>query len=244
MSITRAAGLRRTLGEFAVVPLLVVSMALVGCATRPAKQMKIIAEEGLNIVRVESNPDTKEVASQPILLTPTQVASILRGVRAWERRNAIHRLVSGEAPRTRAFRDDEISFLAPAISRALAVAGPFDRVYFHLSRATETGEEETTTGWLHVRDPLLSLVLSEVHDRHPPGPDISRYDRRMPDIPEQSGSFDVTFEPEQYLEKVVSKGGIFSADQREELRIRYRDVLPMLPAHPLVEPGKESNLSP
>jgi hypothetical protein len=98
-----------------------------------------------------------------------------------------------------------------------------------MSHVTETGEQETTTGWLYVRDPLLYLVLSEVHDRHGPGPDINKYDRRMPDVPEQSGAFKVTFEPEQYLEGVRSRGGWFSADQREELRIRYHDVLPVLP---------------
>jgi hypothetical protein len=78
-------------------------------------------------------------------------------------------------------------------------------------------------------------VLSEVHDRHGPGPNISRYDRQMPDIPQTSGSFDATFEPEQYLVKVRSGGGWFSADQREELLIRYRDALPSLPVHPLSE---------
>ena len=78
-------------------------------------------------------------------------------------------------------------------------------------------------------------MLSEVHDRHGPGPNISRYDRQMPDIPQTSGSFDATFEPEQYLVKVRSGGGWFSADQREELLIRYRDALPSLPVHPLSE---------
>jgi hypothetical protein len=167
----------------------------------------------------------------------------LRGVRVWEYRNVIHRFVAGQAPRTRAFRDDEIGFLAPAISQALAQAAPSDRVYFHLGHVTETGEEETTTGWLYVRDPILTLLLSEVHDRHGPGPDISKYDRRMPDVPEQSGSFEVTFEPEQYLDKVVSRGGLFSVDQREELRILYRDALPVLPSHPLDEKARQSQSS-
>jgi len=226
-----------TVKRVAIAPIAFIAIA--GCAGKPATTTTTVAEEGFNIVRVESNLEAKQASTQPLSLAPTEVATILRGLRAWEQRNILHRLVSGEAPRTRAFRDDEITFLAPAIARALAQAGPFDRVYFHLSHATESGEEETTTGWLYVRDPLLYLVLSEVHDRHAPGPDISRYDRRMPDIPAQSGSFNVTFEPEQYLDKVVSKGGFLSADQREELRIRYRDVLPEVPPHPLGNANKE-----
>lgn len=206
----------------------------VGCAAKPPQQLTPISEEGLNVVRLEQSPDSP-TNTHPVVLTPSEVGTILRGVRVWERRNSIHRLISGEAPKTRAFRDDELSFLAPAISRALAQASPPDQIYFHLSHATPTGEEETTTGWLFVRDPILHVVLSDVHDRHGPGPNISRYDRQMPDIPETSGSFDATFEPEQYLVKVRSGGGWFSADQREELLIRYRDALPSLPVHPLSE---------
>ena len=214
-----------------------------GCAAKSPKETRPVAEEGLNVVRVETHPDARP-NTHPAALTPTEVATILRGVRTWERRNVIHRLVSGEALRTRAFRDDEMTFLAPAISKALAQAGPSERVYFHLSHATPTGEEETSTGWIFVRDPLLHLVLSEVHDRHGPGPDISKYDRQMPDVPEASGSFDATFEPEQYLERVVSGGGWFSTDQREELRILYRQALPVLPSHPLDEKARQLQPAP
>jgi len=224
--IVRLAGLVPALAFTAILS--------VGCAAQLPQRITPISEEGLNVVRIETTSGT-ERNTQPVALTPGEVGTILRGVRVWEQRNVIHRLVSGEAPKTRAFRDDELAFLAPAISRALAQAGPSDRVYFHVSHATSTGEEETTTGWIFIRDPILHLVLSEVHDRHGPGPDISRYDRQMPDIPPTSGSFNATFEPEQYLVKIRSGGGWFSADQREELFIRYRDALSSLPVHPLNE---------
>ena len=219
------------------------TVANVGCAAKTAQQVRTVGEEGLNVVRLEQIQDARPNA-HPVALSPSEVGTILRGVRVWEQRNVIHRLISGEAPKTRAFRDDELSFLAPPISRALAQAGPSEQVYFHVSHVTPTGEEETTTGWLLIRDPILHLVLSEVHDRHGPGPNISRYDRQMPDIPERSGSFDATFEPEQYLVKVRSGGGWFSADQREELLIRYRDALPSLPVHPLDERAAPPQPSP
>ncbi|HEX3204360.1 MAG TPA: hypothetical protein VHQ67_06370 [Nitrospiraceae bacterium] len=213
-----------------------------GCAEKAGSQVRTLSEEGLNVVRIENNPDRPQQNTHPVSLSPGEVATILRGIRTWEDRNVFHRLVSGDPAKTRAFRDEEISFLAPALSKALAQAGPSDRIYFHLSHVTETGEQETTSGWLYVRDPILYLVLSEVHDRHGPGPDISKYDRRMPDVPEQSGAFKVSFEPEQYLEGVSSRGGWFSADQREELRIRYRDALPAL--HRLDERDRTPSPSP
>jgi hypothetical protein len=141
----------------------------------------------------------------------------------------------GEAPKTRAFRDDEIEQIAKPISEALAKSGAKERVTFHISRLTEGGEEETTAGWVYVREPILYLGLSEVHDRHWPTPDISKYDRRMPDVPEQSAAFNVIFEPEEYLVGVDSGFRWWSASQNEELQIRYRKALPAMPTHPLKE---------
>jgi hypothetical protein len=214
-----------------------VILGVAACAGPAPTPSHTVSEEGLNTVRLEPDADGS-VNRHPSSLTPQDIASLLRGVRAWERRNAFHRLFAGDANRTRAFRDDEIAFLAPAIAKALSQATPAQRVYFHLSQANARGAEETTSGWIFIRDPDLHLLLSEIHDIHPPGPDISRYDRQMPDVPEASSAFNVTFEPEEYLVNVRSGGRWFAPDQREELIIRYRDALQRVPSHPLDNAGK------
>ena len=89
----------------------------IGCAATSPQHIRTVSEEGLNVVRVETNSGT-ERNTHPAALTPEEVGTILRGVRVWEQRNVIHRLVSGQAPKTRAFRDDELAFLAPAVSRS------------------------------------------------------------------------------------------------------------------------------
>ena len=213
--------------------------AVAGCASQPVAAPKTIYQSGLNQVRLEQDPDSI-VNTHPIELTATEIGTLLRGVRVWERRNVIHRLLVGHADRTRAFRDEEITILAPALAKALAQASPSERIYYHLSHATEQGEEETTTGWLSVREPLLYLSLGEVHDRHGPGPDISKYDRQMPNVPERSAAFDATFEPEEYLAKVRSGGRLFAPDQREELQIRYREALSSMPVQPGLERVRET----
>lgn len=209
------------------------------CSSTPTAPPKTIYESGRNQVRIEKDPEST-TNSHPATLSPTEVGTLLRNVRAWERRNFIHRLVSGQADKTRAFRNEEITLLAPALSKALAKSAPDERVFFHLSHATDQGDEESTTGWLSIRQDTLYLSLSEVHDRHGPQPDISKYDRQMPNVPEQSTGFDVTFEPEQYLIKVKSGGSLFAPDQREELQIKYRDALAALPTYPGLEPRIES----
>ncbi|MFO0773910.1 MAG: hypothetical protein U0172_04500 [Nitrospiraceae bacterium] len=190
-----------------------------------------VYESGLTSVRLESDPDSV-ANTHPATLTPTEVGTLLRGVRTWERRNVLHRLWAGAADKRRAFRDDEIAILAPAIAKAFALAGQSDRIYFHISRATEHGQEETTTGWLAIREQLLAIGLNEVHDQHGPGPDISKYDRQMPNVPEASTLFDATFEPEDFLVATRSSGGIFSPTQQEELTIRYKEALKVLPIQP------------
>ena len=220
---------------FAVTALI----AAIGCAAAPQAPPKTIYESGRNQVRIEKDPESA-ANSHPATLSPTEVGTLLRNVRAWERRNFLHRLVSGQADKTRAFRNEEITLLAPALSKALAKAAPDERVFFHLSHATDQGDEESTTGWLSIRQDTLYLSLSEVHDRHGPQPDISKYDRQMPNVPEQSTGFDVSFEPEEYLIKVKSGGNLFAPDQREELQIKYRDALTALPTYPGLEPRTEN----
>lgn len=55
----------------------------------------------------------------------------------------------------------------------------------------------------------------------------------MPNVPEASAAFDVIFKPEEYLAKVTSARRIFAPDQREELQIRYREALSVMPGYPL-----------
>ena len=117
-------------------------------------------------------------------------------------------------------------------------------MYFHLSHATDQGDEETTTGWISIRGPILHLTISGVHDRHSPGPDISKYDRQLPNILEASAAHDVTFEPEEFLVKVSSGGRLFAPDQREEIQIRYREALSSMPVQPGLDRGSEKHSQP
>lgn len=237
--IRHSAGHRRHIAAGRTALVILGITVLTSCASQPLAGQQTIYQSGLNTIRVEGDPEST-ANSHPATLTPTEAGTLLRGVRTWERRNAIHQLFSGQADRTRAFRDEEITTLAPALSKALAQATPVQRVYFHLSHATDQGEEETTTGWLSARGPVLYLSLSAVHDRHSPGPDISKYDRQMPNVPERSAAFDATFEPEEYLVAVRSGGRLFAPDQQEELQIRYRAALAALPIYPGLEPRQQN----
>jgi hypothetical protein len=204
---------------------------MTGCASVSPVPETVIYKAGLNQVHLEKDPDSVS-NSHPAILTQSEVGALLRGVRVWKQRNLIHRLYAGEPERTRGFRNEEVKILAPALANALELASPDQRVYFHLSHVTDYGEEETTSGWVSIRGNLLYLSLSEIHDRHSPGPEITKYDRVLPNVPEQAPSFSVTFEPEEYVAKARSGWRLFTPDQQEELEIRYREALDALTKPP------------
>jgi hypothetical protein len=217
--------------------MLVGLIIVAGCASQPSVPHKMIMQTGRNTVWLEPDSDSA-VNTHPVTLTPTEVGTVLRGIRSWERRNLLYRLYAGQPDRRRTFRDEEIAVLAPSLSKALAQASASERVYFHLSHPTVQGDEETTTGWVSVRGSILYLSLSEAHDTHGPEPDIGKYDRQMPNIPERTAEFDATFEPEEYLVRVRSAGRLFAPDQREELQISYQEALKVLPVQPGLEPRR------
>ena len=201
-----------------------------GCASQPVTSTRTILEAGLNTVRLEQDPDSAS-NTHPVTLTAAEVGTLLRGVRASERRNIVHRLLFGQSDRTRAFRKEEIAVLAGPISTALSLADETDRVYFNLSHATDQGDQETTTGWISIQGPILRLTISDVHTRHGPGPDISKYERQLPNVPEASAVYDVTFEPEEFL-IWYSSSRLWAPDQREELQISYKEALAALTVPP------------
>ena len=216
-------------------PFLIIGLSIAaGCASQPVSSSRTIYEAGLNTVRLEQDPDSTSNA-HPATLTVAEVGTLLRGVRASERRNIVHRLIFGQPDRTRAFRKEEIAVLALPLSTALSLAEPAERVYFNLSHATDQGDQETTTGWISIQGPILHLIISDVHARHSPGPDISKYERQLPNIPEASALYDVTFEPEEFLAKASSTPRIWAPDQREELQIRYQEALAALTVLPAPE---------
>ena len=71
-----------------------------GCASQPAGPIRAIHQSGQNTVWLEPDPDST-TNTHPVALTPTEVGTVLRGVRTWEQRNVIHRLFAARASEKR-----------------------------------------------------------------------------------------------------------------------------------------------
>lgn len=209
---------------------LVTACAGVGCASVQLDAPQVIWQKGAEVVQLEKVTSGGRYA-HPVTLTPGEIATVLHGVRSGEQRNLIHRLMFGESKKIATFRDSDLQHLAQPLAKALAKAGPGERVYFHLSEPQPQGGEVTTTGWLAVQASQLILQLSAARDVHGPGSDITKYSQSLPDIPVAPTLFEIMFEPAEFVASRTSLGNWFAPDQLEELRIDYLRMLKEWPMY-------------
>ena len=86
-----------------------------------------------------------------------------------------------------------------------------------------------------VVEPVSCAVTGLDHCRLRPGDRVAGL---LPNIPEASVLHDVTYEPDEFLAKSVSKTRFWAPDQREVLEIRYREALSAMPIQPGLDPGR------
>jgi hypothetical protein len=192
----------KSLGRFTFAfYLLALALATVAACAIPHVPARVVYEDPVNFVRLETDPnvnneDPSTGHSHPIAISPEVMAAILKGLRVQEHRIKLQRMISGEAPREPAFRDEEIALLAPRLAEALERAQPHERVTYYLSRPQTSIKREITTGGLYVRGDLLHFILG--NHRIPYGiPAYGMvYDRRYPTKPTAAKGFDLYFEPE------------------------------------------------
>ncbi len=176
-----------------------------GCAgTHPSIP---IHEAPLGTVFLEPVSGTSFQASHPIKLSETTVADILRGIHTKEKAGLL--LLLGKALKStnlndiRTFSEDEIAFLTPHITTALAQATPNQRVGFHLYSTPEISQSpkvnqnrETTSGYLFADGLSLHFTLTQYRYRAGKKSNASQKEPRP--LPDTDGLRDreVTFLPE------------------------------------------------
>jgi hypothetical protein len=182
-------------------PLVLCAALFAGCAI-PEVPSRVVYEDPASYVRVETDRDVewrdpRDRFSHPARITAEDMAAILRGISVREHRMWLQTGLFGEAKPEPAFRDDEISLLAPRLSEALGRAKPDERVSFYVSQPLTSIKREITTGGLYVRGGLLHFILSNHRMLYGIPAYGMVYDRRYPMQPIAAKSFDVLFEPER-----------------------------------------------
>jgi hypothetical protein len=220
-------------------------LTAIGCAGTPPSIP--IHEAPLGTVFLENVSDASFQAAHPIKLSETTVADILRGVHTKEKTGLL--LLLGKALKStnlndiRTFSEDDIAFLTPHITTALAQAAPNQRVGFHIYSAPEISQQpkvnqrETTSGYLFADGLSLHFTLTQY--RYRPGKKSTASQKEPRPLPDTDGLRDreVTFLPEAALRPdVYNRSSWIGKSEDRSLAIDYQLLARVLAAPPPAVP--------
>ncbi len=200
-----------------------------GCAGMKTP-VTTVYEESRGAVLLETVRDQSFQAAHPIKLDETTIANVLRGVHTKEKPGLVlllgKALMAANYNDVRTFSEDDIAFLAPHISTALAQAAPNQRVAFRLYTTPEEqgrgakGQDtrEVTAGYLSAQG--LSLNLTLTHYRYRPGKIDKTQPHQLPD-PDGLRNREVRFIPEKALRKEAGSSSWFGESDDRTLAIDY-----------------------
>lgn len=170
-----------------------------GCAV-PQVPARLIYETPTDFVRLEPDPYAfheipQTLHSQPAIIPTEEMVRVLKGFSARQHRNAIQRWFLGNAPWETVFRDEEIAWLAPRLSEALASARMDERATFYISYPQTSIKREITSGAVYVQDGRLHFILGNYRVVYGIPAYGMVYDRRYPSAPTGPKAFDLSFNP-------------------------------------------------
>lgn len=251
----------RHLLHFSMISCLTV--IVVGCAaSHPSTS---IHEATLGKVFLEQVSDKSFQAAHPIKLSETTVADILRGVHTKEKTGLL--LLLGKALKStnlndiRTFSEDDIAYLAPHITTALAQATPNQRIGFHVYSGPEISQQpkvsqhrKTTAGYLFADGLSLHFTLTQY--RYRPGQKSTSSQKEPRPLPDTDGLRDreVTFLPEAAVRPdVYDRSSWIGKSEDRSLAIDYQLLTKVLTApppqpsstaqHPAVSPAAAASQS-
>ncbi len=117
--------------RLALVLLSGITLALSACASGPDLDLTI-HESDRGAVYVERFPDQSFQAAHPLTLSADTMARVLRGVVVKDGRGVLGNLVAGKPETIRAFRDEDVEYLAPLLVEGLTRAAPDQQIGFRV----------------------------------------------------------------------------------------------------------------
>jgi len=133
--------------RLALVLLTGITLALSACAMGPDLDLTIHESERGGVY-VERIPDRSFQAAHPITVSADTMARVLRGVVVKEDHGLLGYLVAGKPEAVRAFKDEDVEYLAPLLVEGLTRAASDQQVGF---RVVQTGTPAEPTDALYDR---------------------------------------------------------------------------------------------
>ena len=140
-----------------------VAGSLMACESLPAT--RVVYQDQATSVQLRADPRAGSGHSHPAVMTSGRMAQILFGIRVKKRGDPIVSIVTGQPEDLQAFSNAEIATLAPALSRALAVAAPQEIVAFYRRYSDANLSLGVTSGGLFMEGHQLYFVLANFRNR-------------------------------------------------------------------------------
>lgn len=224
-------------------------LLIVGCASsRPTTP---IHEAPLGSVFLEPVADSSFQASHPIKLSETTIGDVLRGIHTKEKAGFL--LLLGKAAKStnlsdiRTFSEDDIAFLTPHLTAALAQASSAQRVGFRIystpyiaPTAKTAPQRATTAGYLFADGLSLHVILTQY--RHYPGKRSTASQKEPRPLPDTDGLRDreVTFLPEGAVRSdVYDRSSWVGRSEDRSLAIDYQLLARLLTPPPPPVPAPQ-----
>ena len=213
------------------MPGLLLAALLSACAI-PQVPSRIVYEDPVNYVRLETDPNVlpewpPSYFAHPAALTEEQIRDLLKALTVQEHRVKLQKWFLGEAPRVPVFRDEEIALLVPQISEALTLARENERVTFYLSQPQTSIKRTITSGGLYIKGTDLHVILGTWQIVYGIPAYGMIYDRRYPMSPTAAKGFDLYFEKESaMIRQKTSFWDWLLANVKDELVIDLAKVFP------------------
>ena len=181
---------------------------LVGCSL-PAPPSRVLYQQGRMVVQLETDPsaggmDAAGWNTQPAVLQPAQLATVLRGIRI--------RSAQGAEP---VFAEDDLALLAPILADGLTQAGGAERLGFTLWSLQQGRRHAPISGHVAIRGSYLRFGLTG-------HPSVSWQD---PENPPPGSLFALDFQQTAYVKPGSDHERQGSHKMRPLIQIDYRGYL-------------------
>lgn len=199
-------------------------LLLAGCAI-PYVPSRTIYEDPVNYVRLEEDDAVLPEwppghHNHPKVFTADQIARLLKGMTVQEHRIWIQKWIQGDPPIVPAFKDEEVTLLAPQLAEAFAEANYNERITFYLSQPQTSVKRVITSGGMYFHDSELHIILGNWQIVYGIPTYGMIYDRRYPMRPTAAKGFDLYFQPsDAVIKQRSSVWDTLFANNKDELVI-------------------------
>jgi len=238
-----------------------ITLALSACAAGPELDVTIHESER-GSVYVERFPDRSFHAAHPMRVSTEMMARVLRGVIVENNSGALRKLTAGKSETVRAFKDEEVQYLAPLMAEGLAKAASDQQVGFRVVQfdapvslqpgglafcassvrfpgACTSERPLITEGSLYIYGKSLYLTLTDYRHRLEEGETIDKAGRRTSN-PAGLASHTVHFIPES----AKRPDSYRTARSTDATVVIDYDLLATIPAAADIQPAAAQTLMP